>query len=157
MDFSPLNSSNPFPWRCKLRLFQEQQVKHDCDHSLVPGPAGREQHLPLGFIPFTLPVCSCPLGIVLHKGNSKAVPKHCLRQDYINMDQTYMLMDMNMDQRVELINLNDCWYSRIRRCTPGLLGSLLWRVFSPVCWQRWGLGRCSGPGVIHSQASLPDS
>lgn len=55
--------------------------------------------------------------------------------------------------RVELINLNDCWYSRIRRCTPELFGSLLQRVFSPMYLQHWGLGRCSGPGVIHSKPS----
>lgn len=47
MDLSPLKSSNPFPGRCKLGLFQEQQVKHDFSHSLAPGPAGREQHPPL--------------------------------------------------------------------------------------------------------------
>lgn len=86
MDFSPMNLSNPFPRPCKLRLFQEQQVKHYCNCSLALGPAGREQHPPLQFIPLTLPMSSCPSGTALCKVSLKAVPRLCVN---INLNQTY--------------------------------------------------------------------
>lgn len=86
MDFSLINLSNPFPCPCKLRLFREQQVKHDCDCSLVPGPAGRGQRLPLRFIPPALQMSSCPSGTAPCKVSPKAVPRRCSGQEHINLD-----------------------------------------------------------------------
>lgn len=84
-----MNLSNLFPQPCKLRLFREQQVKHDCNRSLAPRPAGREQHPPLQFIPLTLQMFFCPLGTALCTLNPKALPRQFLGQDYLNLDQAY--------------------------------------------------------------------